>query len=73
MSRRNRQNGNQPAICEYDELIKAVWEDDFSRNKENIQHLVHRIREKIKTNSGEPEFLQTVNGRGYLIKLEVID
>ena len=74
MSRKNQQNNNQPAICEYDELIKAVWGDDsFGRNKTNITHLVWRIRDKIELDSGEPQFLKTVKGRGYSIDLKVAE
>ena len=74
MSRKNHQNGDRPTICEYDELILAVWNDDsFNRNKQHINHLVWRIRDKIELDSGEPQFLKTVTGRGYSIELKVIE
>lgn len=74
MSRKNLQNDNQPAICEYDELIRAVWQgDSFGRDKTDIQHLVWRIRDKIEIDSGEPQFLKTVRCRGYSINIEIID
>ncbi len=73
MSRKNHQNNNQTAICEYDELIQAVWNDDhFGRDKRNINHLVWRIRDKIELDSGEPQFLKTVKGRGYSLEIKVI-
>ena len=74
MSRKNHQNNNQTAICEYDELIQAVWNDDhFGRDKRNINHLVWRIRDKIELDSGEPQFLKTVKGRGYSLEIKVIE
>ena len=65
MSRKNQANNNQTVLCEYDELIKAVWKNDtFNRQRTNINHLVWRIRDKIELDSGEPQFLKTVKGRG---------
>ena len=64
----------QAAICEYDELIQAVWDDDsFGRNKSHITHLVWRIRDKIELDSGEPKFLKTIKGRGYSLDINIID
>jgi len=74
MCRKNSKNNNQTTTCEYDELIKAVWDDDsFGRDKRNINHLVWRIRDKIELDSGEPQFLKTVKGRGYRLEIKVID
>ena len=74
MSRKNYQNNNQITICEYDELIQAVWNDDyFGRDRRNINHLVWRVRDKIELDSGEPQFLKTVKGRGYSLDIKVID
>ena len=73
MSRKNYQNDNRVTLCEYDELILAVWNDDyFGRDKRNINHLVWRIRDKIELDSGEAEFLKTVTGRGYSLDLKVV-
>ena len=74
MSRKNRANGDRATTCEYDELIPAVWGDDsFARNKGDITHLVWRIRDKIELDSGEPQFLKTIKGRGYCLEIKIID
>jgi DNA-binding response OmpR family regulator len=74
MSRKNYRNNNQIAICEYDELIQAIWQDDsFGRDKRHINHLVWSVRDKIELDSGEPQFLKTVRGRGYCLDIKVID
>ena len=74
MSRKNNQNGDRATLCEYDELILAVWNDDsFNRNRQHINNLVWRIRDKIELDSGEPQFLKTVTGRGYSIELKIIE
>lgn len=73
MSHKNHQN-NQPVVCEYDELIQAIWQNDtFGRDKKAINHLVWRIRDKIELDSGEPQFLKTVKGRGYLLDLKIVE
>ena len=74
MSRKNYDSNSQAALCEYDELIQAVWNDDnFGRDKRNINHLVWRIRDKIELDSGEPKFLKTIKGRGYTLDIKVVE
>ncbi|MDJ0589147.1 MAG: FHA domain-containing protein [Pleurocapsa sp. MO_226.B13] len=74
MSRKNYQNNDRTTICEYDELIEAVWQDDsFGRDSRDINHLVWRVRDKIELDSGEPQFLKTVKGRGYSLDIKVIE
>jgi pSer/pThr/pTyr-binding forkhead associated (FHA) protein len=74
MSRKNYRNNNQITTCEYDELIQAIWQDDnFARDRRNINHLVWRVRDKIELDSGEPQFLKTVKGRGYCLDIKVLE
>ena len=74
MCRQNYQNHNQATVCEYNELIMAVWNDDhFARNREHINHLVWQVRNKIEHGSKEPQFLKTVTGIGYLLDLNVVE
>lgn len=73
MSRKNHEHNNQPLICQYEELIKAVWqEDSFGIDKLDIHHLVWRIRHKIESDSGESQFLKTVRGRGYRLEIKIL-
>lgn len=73
MSHKNHQH-NQSVVCEYDELIPAIWQNDtFGRDRKTINHLVWRIRDKIELDSGEPQFLKTVKGRGYLLDIRIIE
>ena len=73
MSRKNHLN-NKIVLCEYDELIRAIWqEDNFGRDRRNINHLVWRIRDKIELDSGEPQFLKTIKGRGYCLDIRIVD
>lgn len=73
MSRVNYQNNNQPTLCEYRDLIRAVWNDDhFGVDRRSVNNLVWQIRDRIELDSGEPQFLRTVTGRGYLININVV-
>ena len=74
MSRKNRQNGDRPTLCEYDELIRAVWKDEhFGITRQRVNGLVCRIRDRIELDSGGPEFLRTVTGIGYIINIKVVE
>ncbi len=74
MSQKNQQNNHQSTVCEYDELIQAVWQkDSFGRDKKAINHLVWRIRDKIELDSTKPQFLKTIKGKGYLLDIKVIE
>jgi pSer/pThr/pTyr-binding forkhead associated (FHA) protein len=74
MSHKNHQNNNISAICEYDELIQAIWQNNTTgRDRKTINHLIWRIRDKIELDSGEPQFLKTIKGRGYLLEITIIE
>lgn len=57
------------AICEKDDIIKAVWPEDkvFERGvrDDSLAQLIRRLREKIEPEPGKPRYLHTVPGRGY--------
>lgn len=74
MCRQNYQNNNQATVCEYGELIMAVWNDDhFARDREDINNLVWQVRNKIEHGAKEPQFLRTITGIGYLLDLNVVE
>ncbi|MGD1917667.1 MAG: helix-turn-helix domain-containing protein [Pleurocapsa sp.] len=74
MSRKNEENNHQPVICQYKELIQAIWQQDaFGVDKLDIHHLAWRIRHKIEPDSGESQFLKTVRGRGYRLEIQTLN
>ncbi|MBW4626896.1 MAG: FHA domain-containing protein [Brasilonema octagenarum HA4186-MV1] len=72
MAERNQANNNQPVVCEYQELITAIWGDSFGHTNNEVTHLIWVIRQKVESDSGEPEFLITEKARGYSLKVKLI-
>lgn len=73
MSRKNYENNNSSLVCQYEELIQAIWQEDaFGVDKLDIHHLAWRIRHKIESDSGESQFLKTVRGRGYRLEIKIL-
>lgn len=66
LDQRNKNNGNIPVMCTYDELIIAIW-DEYSEihSKNDVNRLVWGLRKKIETNSQNPKFLHNIRGMGY--------
>jgi DNA-binding winged helix-turn-helix (wHTH) protein len=71
MAQRNHDNDNQPSVCGYEELINAIWPDPFGHTPNEVNRLVWSVRDKIERDSGEPRFLKTVKGKGYLLNLRI--
>lgn len=72
MARQNKTNG-QPIVCLHEDLIKALWDEPFNKSNNDITHLVWGIRNKIESDSGQSKILQTIQGRGYLLDIDLLD
>jgi DNA-binding winged helix-turn-helix (wHTH) protein len=70
MAQQNCKN-NQPCVCRYEELIAAIWEEVFGHVPNEVNRLVWSVRDKIERDSGEPKFLKTVRGQGYLLNVKI--
>jgi DNA-binding response OmpR family regulator len=61
--------GKQGAVCEPEELIKAVYGENISTEDlladRRLEHLVDRVREKIETDPSNPKHLVNAHGRGF--------
>lgn len=56
------------SIVERDELINIVWEENKSTagiTDQAVDQLIFRLRRKIETDPNNPQYLQTVKGRGF--------
>ena len=48
-----------------DQLMTAVWGHDFYTDTSTVTVHVRRLRQKLESDPGEPEYVQTVWGVGY--------
>jgi DNA-binding winged helix-turn-helix (wHTH) protein len=71
MAQRNWDSNSQPCVCGYEKLIGAIWGEAFGHVPNEVQRLVWGIKKKIERDSGEPRFLKTVRGKGYLLDIRV--
>jgi hypothetical protein len=56
-------------VCSKDDLVQAVWPEDqiYERGirDDSLAQLVRRLRVKIEPDPSNPQYIQTVPGRGY--------
>lgn len=61
-------------VCSKDALIRAVWPEDriyeAGVRDDSLAQIVRRLRVKIEADPSDPQFIQTVPGRGYLFTRE---
>lgn len=48
-----------------DELLKEIWNYDFSGDTRIVDVHISRLREKIESDTKKPRYIHTVHGRGY--------
>ncbi|MEP7010742.1 MAG: response regulator transcription factor [Acidobacteriota bacterium] len=53
----------------FERLLRHVWGDRISGDRQALKQLVHRLRQKIETQPAEPRYLLSAAGIGY--RLEV--
>jgi len=67
------QKKNGAVLCKYDDLIGAIWDDSFGHNRDNVNNLVWRLRQKIEQDSRNPRFIKTVAEEGYILEIRVLE
>ncbi|MFP4364648.1 MAG: response regulator transcription factor [Spirochaetia bacterium] len=55
-----------------DQLFSELWENEYG-DLTAVGVYIQRVRKKIEPDPGNPEFIQTVHGRGYLFNPEKLD
>lgn len=59
---------NKDRIIEKEEIINAVWGDQktvLGVTDQALDQLIFRLRKKIEDNLNQPQYIQTVKGRGF--------
>lgn len=52
-----------------DEIFNRIWGEDTLGDTTTVTVHVRKIREKIEDNPSDPEYLETVWGMGYRLKI----
>jgi len=60
---------NIERTCLRAELHQAIWGDKLPRSRDALEQLIKRLREKIEPHPECPEYLLTVRGQGYLLRV----
>ena len=65
MDQRNRANGNVPVMCDYEELMTAIWGEEPHHIELEVSHLIYELRKKLEPDPKKVKFIETVKGFGY--------
>lgn len=65
MDQKNKLNNNVPVMCNYDELISAIWDDIYSHTPNDVNHIISALRKKIEKDHKKPLILTNIRGLGY--------
>jgi DNA-binding response OmpR family regulator len=57
-------------VVERRDLIKEVWQTDYMGDTRTLDVHIRWIREMIEKNPGQPRYIKTVRGRGYVFNPE---
>jgi len=52
----------------FERLLRHVWGDRMSGDRQALKQLVHRLRQKIETQPAEPRYLLSAAGVGYRLE-----
>ncbi len=61
---------NPGQVFTRDQLLERVWGYDYAGETRTVDVHVHWLRTHIEEDSGNPRFLQTVRGVGYVLRLD---
>lgn len=61
---------NHNRIVTYDSLCQATWGDGYFGYENTLMVHIRRLREKLEKDPSHPEFLITIRGLGYQLKVE---
>ena len=60
---------NPGQVFSRDQLLEKVWGYDYAGETRTVDVHVHWLRSAIEADPGQPRFLQTVRGVGYVLRL----
>ncbi|HEX7061850.1 MAG TPA: response regulator transcription factor [Woeseiaceae bacterium] len=63
-------NGGRPVATE--RILGYVWGNRAAGNRQLLKQLVHRLRQKVEPDPGNPVLLKTLPNAGYLLDAEAV-
>jgi DNA-binding response OmpR family regulator len=64
---------NPGQVFSRDQLLEKVWGYDYAGETRTVDVHVHWLRSAIEVDPGQPRYLQTIRGTGYVLRLPVPD
>lgn len=73
MARKNWENGQQPVLCTYEELIAYLWpgDDRLNRGPQEVNGLAREIR-KLLAGYKAADQMETVKRKGYILRFPIV-
>lgn len=59
---------NEGITLSKEQILENVWGIDFDGYDNTVMVHIRHLREKIETDPGEPQFIKTIKGRGYIFE-----
>ena len=60
---------NPGQVFSRDQLLEKVWGYDYAGETRTVDVHVHWLRSAIEADPGQPRYLQTIRGTGYVLRL----
>jgi len=67
---RNLANEQVPILCRREELIGAIWGEEFGSHDSDLDRLAMEIRKVLKQTADSKQWLETVTGSGYILRID---
>lgn len=62
---------HQGRILTKQQIYEAVWQEPYCYDDSNIMAVISRLRKKLESAPGAPQYIQTIKGVGYRFNREV--
>ena len=62
---------HQGRILTKQQIYEAVWQEPYCYDDSNIMAVISRLRKKLESAPGAPQYIQTIKGIGYRFNREV--
>lgn len=67
---RNLANEQVPILCRREELIGAIWGEEFGSHDSDLDRLAMELRRTLEQTEDSKQWLETVTGSGYILRID---